>query len=101
MDQKTITDLEMQLDAATSGSMVELVSYLIFGAVMTSSKAFKSAEIRIDPKTSRVFAAVELRWWARLKRLEPFREFWLRRAEERSRQYVPEGWRLLVYFKGV
>jgi hypothetical protein len=79
-------------------SMTEQMAYSLWGAVVTTTKAFEKAEVRLDANISRVFIAVRVRWWARFDRMKPLREFWIKRAETRAREYLPTGWRLLVYY---
>lgn len=76
----------------------EQVSYAIWGSVVSSCKAFGKVRLNIHAETNRVFVEIELRWWAKVKKLEPFRRFWLKRAEKNAQEYVPNGWRLLVYY---
>ena len=91
-------EVEFMLDVATSGNMTEMVSYMIFGSVVTTTKAFESVKVNIDPKTNRVFIPIKLRWWARFKRMEPLRVRWIKQAEANAIKYVPEGWKTLIYY---
>ena len=79
-------------------TMTEQMAYSLWGAVITTTKAFEKAEVRLDANISRVFIAVRVRWWARFDRMQPLREFWIKRAEARAREFLPTGWRLLVYY---
>ena len=97
MDQP-IDSLAMSMMSADVNHVAEQISYCIWGAIATSSKSFGKVTLNIHPDTNRIFASVELRWWAKYKRLEPFRRFWLKRAESSAKEYIPNGWRLLVYY---
>jgi len=84
-----------------SGQAAEQIAYLIWGAVVSTTMAFGKVEIRIDPKTQRVFLAIELRRWARIKKMELFRRYWLAKADRKCSPFVPTGWKKLLYYKGV
>ncbi len=89
--------LEQQLNFSTDSQMAEMVAYNIWGAAVTTTRAFKNVQVKIDPGTCRVFIVVQLRWFA--KKLERFHDFWLKKCEQRCMQQVPTGWRLLVYYE--
>lgn len=84
--------------ALSVSDMSEQIAYALWGAVITTTKGFEKVEVRMDANISRIFVAVRVRWWARFERMRPLREFWIRRAEIKARQYLPTGWRLLVYY---
>lgn len=96
-------DLEERMNEAASrlsqGSEAsEITSYAIWGAAVTATRAFDKVVVKIDPNTARIFVAINLRWWSKLKKLEPLRKVWLKRAEARCKQQIPDGWKLLVYY---
>lgn len=78
----------------------EMVSYMIWGAAITTTRAFEGATLKIDPNTNRVFVSIRLRWWAKFGKFKPLRDAWLARAERRCKEHTPEGWRVLVYYEG-
>jgi hypothetical protein len=82
---------------SSASAMDEQLAYLIWGSVVTTTRAYNSVTINISADTQRVFVAVQLHWWARFKKFGALREIWLRRARERAMKYMPDGWRLLVY----
>jgi hypothetical protein len=84
---------------SSADEMVEQMSFMIFGAVVTTTKAFGDVEIKLNSESQRVFISITLRWFARIKRLESFRKYWLAKAERRAQKYVPKGWRMLCYYK--
>jgi hypothetical protein len=84
---------------SSATAMDEQLAYLIWGSVVTSTRAYESVTININVDTQRVFVAVQLRWWARFERFDAIKEIWLRRAQERAAKYIPQGWRLLVYYE--
>ena len=88
----------MSLMSPDTSLVSDQISYAVWGAVVTSCKAFGRVKLNVHAETNRIFAEIELRWWARMKRLEPFRRFWIKRAEKAAKEYVPNGWRLLVYY---
>ena len=92
-------DLEMQFALANSNDMSEQVSYNMWATVVSSAKAFGVVKVKIDPTNCRIYLSVSLRWWAKAKRLEIFRSVWLRRAEDRVKAVIPEGWRFLIYYE--
>lgn len=85
---------------SSASAMDEQLAYLIWGSVVTSTRAYESVSININVEVQRVFVAVQLRWWARFKKFDKIKEIWLRRAQERAAKYIPDGWRLLVYYSG-
>lgn len=84
--------------AGPSG-MNEQIAYSIWGAVATATKAFLKAEVKIDVTIQRVFVTVTLKRWAKHPRLKLFHDAWLRKAETRAREFVPQAWRILVYYE--
>lgn len=79
--------------------MVEMTNYAIWGAVVTTTRAFDQVSLKVDPATSRVFVSIKLRWWAKWKKADTLRKIWLLRAESRCKEYVPAGWKLLLYYE--
>jgi hypothetical protein len=79
---------------------VEQISYAIWGAAVTATRAFEHVGMKIDSNTNRVFVSIRLRWWAKPKRFKPLHDAWLKRAEKRCKEQTPQGWKLLVYFEG-
>lgn len=84
---------------SSSDEMVEQMGYMIFGAVATTTKAFGNVEIKFNADSQRIFIAISLRWFAKHKKLETFRKYWLAKAERRAEKYIPKGWRPLIYYK--
>jgi hypothetical protein len=82
-----------------SFDMTEMVSYNIWGAVVTTTRAFKSVSLKVDANTQRVFVSIALRWWTKYGKFKKLRDFWLKRAETRCREMVPSGWKLLIYYE--
>jgi len=83
---------------SSSMDMTEMVSYNIFGAAITTTRAFQSVALKVDSNASRVYVTLRLRWWARYKRFEALQTAWLMRAEKRCAEHVPPGWSMLVYY---
>jgi len=94
-----LDDISIQMLSPDASHVTEQISYAIWGSIATSCKAFDKVKINLHSDTNRVFIEVRLRWWAKIKRLEPFRRFWIKRAEAAAQEYVPNGWRLLVYYE--
>jgi len=84
---------------ASADDMVERMTYMMFGSVVTTTKGFENVEIKLDADSQRVFICISLRWFAKHKRLEGVRKYWLAKAERRVQKYVPHGWRVLLYYK--
>lgn len=78
--------------------MNEHMAYLVWGEVATTTVAFEKVTIKVHTEIGRVMIAVELRWWARYKRLKKLQDTWLRRAQAKVKKFLPEGWRALVYY---
>lgn len=78
--------------------MVNMLSYAIWGAAVTTTRAFDKVTLKIDADTSRIFVTIQLRWWAKFKKFELLHEAWLRRARKRVEEQTPEGWKVLVYY---
>jgi hypothetical protein len=93
-------EIEQNLNLVSGEQMAEMVSYLIWGSVVSVTRAFSSVAVKIDAITQRVFVCIDLRWWAKMKRLAPIRRYWLVQAEKRSTVHIPQGWRSLYYYKG-
>ena len=85
---------------ASSFDQNEQVSFNIWGAAATTTRAFQKVVIKVDGKTQRIFVTIYLRWWAKMKykRFNLIREIWLRRASKRVKKQVPHGWNSLVYY---
>jgi hypothetical protein len=79
----------------------EMVTYNIWAAAVSTTRAFEKVEIKINAQTSRIFVVIHLRWWGRLKRfkkLEVIRQIWLKKASKRVKEQIPQGWNFLCYF---
>jgi len=97
-------DLETELNSISaknvgSFQMGDTLTFLIWGAVVATTRAFKKVSLKIDTNTNRIFISVQLAWWAKFPRLSKFRDLWLRKAESACKSIVPEGWRTLVYYE--
>jgi hypothetical protein len=97
------TDLNEELNSrmglTTAQGMVEQVSYMIFGAAVTTTRAFSKVVVKIEPEVNRIFVSITLRWpFQDYKKFEILRQSWLKRAEERCQEQVPPGWKLLCYY---
>lgn len=93
-------DLNNVLNRISPGfDTTETVSYMIYGAAITATRAFEGATLKINADSNRVFVAVRLRWWARFRQFRILRDAWLNRAQKRCEQYTPEGWKVLVYYE--
>jgi len=84
-------------EISSASEMAEQVTFLMFGAVVTTTRAFDKVKIKVDSATNRVFIAVSLKWWANHKRLEKLHKVWLRLAESRCKEVTPENWKVLIY----
>lgn len=100
------TRLEDELEGIASNvntaipmsEMVNMLSYAIWGAAVTTTRAFDKVTLKIDADTSRIFVTIKLRWWAQFDKFKPLQEAWLNRARRRVEEQVPEGWKVLVYY---
>ena len=79
--------------------MTEILSHNIWGAAVTTTRAFEKVVLKVDTNTNRIFISVQLRWWARFKRFDLLKKAWLTRAEQRVKEQVPEGWKFLIYYE--
>lgn len=91
-------EIDEHLNFSSSAEMGEAVSFNIWAAAATCTRAFKKVEIKIHPPTQRIFVAIFLRWWASTM-TERIKASWLVRAEDRIAHYVPAGWSAIVYYK--
>lgn len=99
--------LEDELDMAAAkvsttvpmSEMVQMISYAIWGAAVTTTRAFDKVTLRVDPDTARIFVSIRLRWWAKLGKFKKLQDAWLTRATRRVKEQVPEGWKMLVYYE--
>jgi hypothetical protein len=78
--------------------MHQRVSFMIFGSVITSTRAFKSVNIQVVSKASLVIAKVKIGGIFAWRLFKPLHLIWLRRAELAAVPHVPKGWRLLICY---
>ena len=97
--KNNMADIREELNYQTSDEMVSQMAYIIWGAVASTTRAFYKVSMRIDPLTKRIFLSVRLRWWAKWKKLELFRKYWLAKAERKAKRHIPEGWKELIYYE--
>lgn len=91
-------DLEQSLFSITAPhEQTSQVSYMIWGSVMSSTRAFKKASLKVDTNNNKVYVKVELRWIFK-KVPEKLKAAWLYRARSNAKTFVPEGWRLMVFY---
>ena len=96
-----MSDFREDLENALSRRGVdesEKVSYMIWGACMVSTRAFKKAEVKVDLITNRVFVKVYLHWFAKSAKFKKLHDAWLSRARENCKKHTPSGFSLLVYY---
>lgn len=100
MTEEISNDLNRIVDGISSSmDMAEMLSYNIWGAAVTTTRAFEKVTLKADTNTNRVFVSIQLRWWAKFKKFDKIRQAWLRLAEQRCRKQLPEGWNILVYYE--
>jgi hypothetical protein len=92
---------QLEYDLANPDNMVEQITYLIFGAVITTTRGFAKVEINVSEETKRIFIKVHLKWMVNTKRMKKIHDIWLRRAELNIKEYVPDGYRALIYYEGL
>jgi hypothetical protein len=85
---------------SASHDVAAQVSYMIFGAAATTTRAFEKVVVKVEPGLNRVFVAITLRWFAKYKKMKPLREAWLRRADQRCKEHAPTGYKVLCYYEG-
>jgi hypothetical protein len=85
---------------ASSFDQNEMVTYNIWAATVSTTRAFEKVEVKINAETSRIFVVIHLRWWGQLKfkKLDLIRKIWLKKASARVKEQVPQGWNFLCYF---
>jgi hypothetical protein len=96
--------LKDQLNAISHGvssqtEMTEIVSYNIWGAAVTTTRAFDKVTLKLDANTCRVFVCVSLRWWARFDKFKRLQDAWIKHCERRVEECLPTGWKSLVYYE--
>lgn len=91
-------ELEAALHQVSPTDEASKVSYFIWGAAVTTTRAFENVQLRVDPDSNRVFVKVKLRWFAKSAKFKMLHNAWLARAERRCREHLPEGWKLLIYY---
>jgi hypothetical protein len=89
---------QMAQGISTPFDMSEMLSYAIWGAVVTATRAFEKVTLRVDTNTNRIFVSIRLRWWAKFDKFKRIQDAWLLRAEERCKPHVPENFKLLIYY---
>ena len=89
---------QIELGISSSSDMVETVSYLIWGAVHTTTRAYKKVTVNISLETKKVFIKITLKWPFKGKKFKKFQDAWLRIAEERAKEFVPEGFKAVYYY---
>ena len=93
--------------SGTSNEQIQQVNYFIFSAVVTVSSAFGNVSVRVEPNVDIIVVKINLRWLARRKlkwlRLHNFmewqREQWRLEAIEKCKEFVPNGFRLWLYYE--
>lgn len=96
-DQKQVNSMMTQMVKESPFTMNETTAYTIWGAVVITTRAFGKVEIKINSDINRIFLKVNLRRWGKL--MPKFvKRYWLRKAEARALEFIPQGWRCLVYY---
>ena len=98
MSREDLEDQMNSLKGFPSFEMAELVTHGIWGAVVTTTRAFGKVELKVDTNSNRVFVKIELRWLFKNKRFQKLHVAWLKRAETRCKEHLPQGWRALIYY---
>ena len=90
---------ELNPNTISGDDMANQAAEIIWGSVATASRAFEKVKVKIDPTSRRIFLAISLRWWAKHKRFEMFRKYWMAKAERKSKPFIPPGWKPLIYYQ--
>jgi hypothetical protein len=88
----------LNLNLSTSQDYVEQISYYIWASVVSITKGFNKVEVVIEPRVNRIFIKIFLRWSIHFESFSILHRAWLRRAEESVKEYVPQGWKVMVYY---
>lgn len=91
-------ELELPDGFSELTDMQQRVSYMIFGSVLTSTRAIRGVKIDVISKTNLVIAKVKFGGFFKWRLFRPLHLVWLRRAEMAAAEHVPRGWRLLVCY---
>jgi len=83
---------------ASQGGQTDEVSYMIWAAAVSTTRAFDKVSLKVDPNSNRIFVAIKLRWWAKFQKFKILHDSWLRIAEGRCKEVTPDGFKLLVYY---
>lgn len=84
----------------SSGDMVENICYLIYGSVVTTTRAFGKVEVNVNNTTKRIFVKVHLRKYVKFfPKINLLKKAWIARAEDNSKEFLPENWKMLVYYE--
>ena len=92
---------KIEYELSNSGDMVEQVSYFIFGAVVTTTRGFSKVKINISEETKIIFIKINLKWIVNNKRMKKVHAIWLANAESNIKEYVPDGYRTVIYYEGL
>jgi hypothetical protein len=89
----------MHLDGASDlTDMEQRVSYMIFGSIVTATRAFEHVTLTVNARVQLVIAKVRLKRIYRYRIFKKLQMAWLYRAEEAAKVHVPAGWRLVICY---
>ena len=88
----------------TSEEQIRQVNYNIFCSVAAITKGFGHIEVRAEPSAMMIIVKIRLRWFVKRNWfLRGFmnwqRKQWYIEAIEKCSEYVPDGYRLLLYYE--
>lgn len=83
------------------------LNFLIWGSVAIVTKAFGFIEVRVEPSAYMVIVKIKFRWFGKLNlrwlHLKGFmdwqRKQWKNEAIGNCKQYIPNGYRLMLYYE--
>ena len=91
-------DLELPEEMGDLSDMHQRVTFMIFGSIITVTRAFLGVGIKIYPTNQIIIAKIKLRPVFGRKIFRVLRTIWLARAEDASKLYTPTGWRLIIFY---
>lgn len=91
-------DLDLPDALEDLADMHQRVTFMIFGAIITATRAFKSVGIKIHPDAQFIIAKIKLKSFWEHRIFKPLRAIWLARAEDAAKPHTPTGWRLVICY---
>jgi len=89
---------KIEYELSNPSDMAEHICYLLYGAVVTTTRGFSKVEVKPVLDVKLIFIVIDLRWVVNHHKMKKIHDVWLVRAEKNCKPYIPENFKLRIRY---